>query len=336
MLGLALRKNVFESMDLNLLRVFAMLMLEGNVTRAATKLHLTQSAVSNALKRLRHTFDDALFERTVYGINPTPTARDLWQRLAPHYRAIGQELHPEDIDPILFQGTFTIAMSDYTSARVMPRLGVHLQSHAPGVRIRATPYSVINLVQLLDREGVDLSLGTNLDDARQAKELRTHALWPIHWNCFMRRGHPLARGQLTLSRFLEARHVDVLLPGMNSAMYDSLLAEFGHTRNLVITLNQYNHALELIAQSDYIGVLPTTLIDLVPHRARLSLRDPPIPNPVRSLAMTWHQRHDNRPAHVWLRNAIAELFTSTASSADSDTRLTRSSRAKPGRARAGR
>ena len=46
-----MKKNVFETMDLNLLRVFAMLMLEGNVTRAAEKLCLTQSAVSNALKR---------------------------------------------------------------------------------------------------------------------------------------------------------------------------------------------------------------------------------------------------------------------------------------------
>ena len=64
-----MKKNVFDTMDLNLLRVFAMLMLEGNVTRAAERLCLTQSAVSNALKRLRLTFDDALFERTVYGLS---------------------------------------------------------------------------------------------------------------------------------------------------------------------------------------------------------------------------------------------------------------------------
>lgn len=308
-----MKKDIFDTMDLNLLRVFAMLMLEGNVTRAAEKLHLTQSAVSNALKRLRLTFDDALFERTVYGINPTAVARDLWQRLAPLYRAIGQELNPEAIDPAHFQGAFTIAMSDYTSARVMPRLGVYLQTHAPGVRINAAPYSVLNLLQHLEREGADLALGTNLDDTRQAKELRTHALWPIHSSCFMRKGHPLARGALTLPRFLEARHVDVLLPGMTSTIYDSLLSEHGHTRNLVITLNQYNHVLSLIANSDYIGVLPSTLLELCPERNRLLKREPPVPIAVRSLVMTWHQRHDSRPAHAWLRQAISELFTSTAS-----------------------
>lgn len=313
----AMKKNVFETMDLNLLRVFAMLMLEGNVTRAADKLCLTQSAVSNSLKRLRSTFDDALFERTVYGIDPTPAARDLWQRLAPHYRAIGQELHPGAIDAAHFQGAFTISMSDYTSARVMPKLSVYLQTHAPGVRIRAVPYSVLNLQQHLEREGADLALGTNLDDTRQAKELRTHALWPIHTTCFMRRGHPLARGVFSLERFLTARHVDVLLPGMTSTIYDTLLSEHGYSRNLVITLNQYNDVLSLIAGSDYIGVVPASLIDLCPERSKLHRREPPIRMPVRSLVMTWHQRHDSRPAHVWLRKIVAELFTSGASGMES-------------------
>ena len=126
----------------------------------------------------------------------------------------------------------------------------------------------------------------------------------------MRRGHPLARGALTLPRFLDARHMDVMLPGMGTSLYDSLLSEHGHVRNLVLTLNQYNHALPLIASSDYIGVLPTSLIDLSPARRKLHLCEPPIPMPVRSMAMTWHQRDDNRPAHEWLRNTVSELCTS--------------------------
>lgn len=303
-----MKNNVFETMDLNLLRVFAMLMLEGNVTRAADKLFLTQSAVSNALKRLRETFDDALFERTVYGVKPSPVAQDLWARLAPHYRAIGQELNPQAIDPAHFQGSFTLAMSDYTCARVMPRLALHLQNHAPGVRLQVVPYNLLDLQSQLEREAADLALGTNLDGTRQAKDLRTQALWPIASCCFMRRGHALAKGKLQLGRFLTARHVDVCLPGMSSAIYDKLLSEHGHSRNLVLTLNHYNDVLALIARSDYIGVLPSSLIDLSPDRARLLQRDAPIQLPVRSLVMTWHQRHDARPAHVWLRRTIAALM----------------------------
>jgi len=304
-----MKKNVFETMDLNLLRVFATLMMEGNVTRAAERLCLTQSAVSNALKRLRDTIDDPLFERTTHGIRPSAVARDLWQRLAPHYRAIGQEFNPNAIDPAQLQGSFSVSMSDYTCARVMPALGLYLQTHAMGVHIQTAPYSPLNLHHQLEREGIDLALGTILDATRQSNDLRTQALWPIHFTCFMRCGHPLARGPFTLDRFLNARHVDVTLPGMTSALYDTLLAEHGHRRNLVITLNHYNDILSLIAGSDYLGVLPGDLADLSAGSAKLLKREPPIALPARYLVMTWHQRDDVRPAHVWLRKTIEELFT---------------------------
>ncbi len=303
-----MKNNVFETMDLNLLRVFAMLMMEGNVTRAAERLCLTQSAVSNALKRLRETIGDPLFERTMRGIKPSAVARDLWQRLAPHYRAIGQELNPNAIDPAQLQGSFSVSMSDYTCARVMPTLGLHLQNHAMGVHIHTAPYSPLNLHHQLEREGIDLALGTNLDATRQSNELRTQALWPIQFTCFMRRGHTLARGPLSLDRFLNARHVDVMLPGMTSALYDTLLAEHGHRRNLVITLNHYNDVLSLIAGSDYLGVLPGDLADLSAESGKLLKREPPIALPARYLVMTWHQRDDVRPAHAWLRKTIKELF----------------------------
>ncbi len=305
-----MKKNVFATMDLNLLRVFAMLMIEGNVTRAAEKLCLTQSAVSNALNRLRNTIDDPLFERTMHGIKPSAVARDLWQRLAPHYRAIEQELNPNAIDPAQLEGSFSVSMSDYTCARVMPRLGLYLQTHAMGVHIHTAPYSPLNLDHQLEREGIDLALGTNLDATRQSNDLRTQALWPIHFTCFMRRGHPLAAGAFSLDRFLNARHVDVMLPGMTSALYDTLLAEHGHRRNLIITLNHYNDVLSLIAGSDYLGVLPSDLSDLSSESANLTTREPPIALPTRYLAMTWHQRDDVRPAHVWLRKTIEELFDS--------------------------
>ena len=66
----------FKSLDLNLLRVFEALIQEENVTRAAQRLHLTQPAVSNALARLRSSFDDVLFEKTRGGMAATATARE--------------------------------------------------------------------------------------------------------------------------------------------------------------------------------------------------------------------------------------------------------------------
>jgi DNA-binding transcriptional LysR family regulator len=161
---------------------------------------------------------------------------------------------------------------------------------------------------MLEKEGVDFAIGTYLSETGSTRGLRTHFLWPIHLSCLMRRDHPLAKGTLTRKRFLAARHVDVRLPGMNAPIYDSVLATHGLQRNLVISLNHYNQALAVLAGADYIGVLPTSLLDNSPYADLLLSRAPPIAMPVRPLGISWHQRSDGDMAHQWLRTAVVELF----------------------------
>lgn len=301
-------KDIFRSLDLNLLRVFAALMAEGSVTRAAHRLSLSQPAVSNSLNRLRSALGDGLFEKIPTGVRPTARARELWSVLQPHFEALRQAISPDDFDPASFSGGMTIAMSDYTVERVMPRLAAHLARHAPSMRLDLVQYSVSNLPTMFDREGVDLAVGAYLNDTSQTSGIRTHALWPIHASCLMHRSHPLAKGRLTLQRFLTARHVDVRLPGMHVPLYDSLLAAHGLQRNLVLTLGHYTQAIAAIVHADCIGVLPTSLLDGSPHAALLVSRAPPIAAPMRPLGTIWHQRHDNDPAHRWLREALVQLF----------------------------
>ena len=61
--------------DLNLLLVLDAVLTEGSVAKAANRLHVTPSAVSNALARLRQQLGDPLVTRKGRGIVPTPAAR---------------------------------------------------------------------------------------------------------------------------------------------------------------------------------------------------------------------------------------------------------------------
>jgi DNA-binding transcriptional LysR family regulator len=73
-------------MDLTLLRAFVTVAREGNLTRAAVQLHLTQPAVSLQIKHLQETLGVTLFTRTSHGLSLT---RD-GQALLPHAeRALG-------------------------------------------------------------------------------------------------------------------------------------------------------------------------------------------------------------------------------------------------------
>ena len=301
-------RDVFRQLDLNLLRVFAALMAEGNVTRAAARLALSQSAVSNALNRLRQSLDDALFEKTASGVRPTARAIELWSQIQPHFEAMRQVISPDRFDPRKFGGKLTIAMSDYGAERILPRLMDYMDTHAPSLRIDLTPYSLANLPSMFDRGGVDLAIGGYLNDAGPSSGIRTQELWPVHWSCLMRRDHPLAKGPLTMARLMQARHLDVIVAGMQVPLYDSLLAAHALKRNIVLTLNSYAPALAIIAESNCIGVFPTSLLDLTRYERVITSRKPPINIPVRPFCVIWHQRWEAHAAHRWLRETIASLF----------------------------
>jgi DNA-binding transcriptional LysR family regulator len=126
----------FLTLDLNLLRVFDAVMIEQNLTRAADKLAMTQPAVSNALKRLRHSLNDELLIRTAYGVKPTPRAEALWPTIRQALSSLESAIAPGAFDVSQAQLTFRMAMADATAALWMPTLVRSIQNDAPGINVR--------------------------------------------------------------------------------------------------------------------------------------------------------------------------------------------------------
>ena len=88
--------GTFKHVNLNLLIVFAVLMRERSVTRAARRLAISQPATSGALKKLRSLFDDGLFTRIAIGITPTPRAYEIHRTLLPSLEIIEAVLRERD------------------------------------------------------------------------------------------------------------------------------------------------------------------------------------------------------------------------------------------------
>src|SRR6202030_499268 len=85
--------------DLNLLIVFDAVMQERSVTRAGSRIGLSQAAVSHALSRLRHILKDDLFIRTPAGMVPTPRAEQLAEPLRRALSDMQLALEPENFVP---------------------------------------------------------------------------------------------------------------------------------------------------------------------------------------------------------------------------------------------
>src|SRR5712691_11850143 len=103
----------FNSLDLNLLRVFDAMIEERSVTRAGERLGLTQSAVSHALNRLRYLLDDELFVRVPDGMRPTPRASEIAPRLREGLLQLQLALAPADFIPEQTDRRFTVACTEY-------------------------------------------------------------------------------------------------------------------------------------------------------------------------------------------------------------------------------
>lgn len=128
-----------DRFDLNLLVALDTLVEERSVTASAHRLHLTQSAMSGALARLRIAFDDPLLVRHGRGMVPTPAALALAPRVKDMLARLRQLIEPEQrFDPETSVRTFRVVASDYISTVLLAPLIRRLEAQAPQVRVEIT------------------------------------------------------------------------------------------------------------------------------------------------------------------------------------------------------
>lgn len=300
----------FRSLDLNLLRVFDAVMAEGSVTRAADVLAMTQPAVSHALKRLRAAVGEELFLRTAHGMKPSPRAEELWPTVRESLGSLRQALAPQAFDAAKESAHFRLAMADATAAQLTPGLVRIIESQALAVGMRMLPLTTRDPRRLLETSEVDLAVGyfpeilAFLASLGRDANLRHQRLYVTRYVCVMRKGHPLADLPLTLERYCAAMHLLVSFSGRPHGYVDQALAAIGRRRRIVLTVNQFFTAGRVVAQSDLLTVLPEGFVDATGYRHELTTRELPLEMQPVHVDMLWHRRHDNAPAHAWLREQV--------------------------------
>jgi DNA-binding transcriptional LysR family regulator len=147
--------------DLNLLVAFAALAEERNVTRAASRLLLTQPAVSRALQRLRETFRDDLLVRAPSGYEPTPKGKRLLQELSTMLPRLDRLLSGEDFDPQVEETTFRVAVTDHASHVLCPLMCRKVLPKAGKVSIEFVSFGD-QTFEAIEKGRIDLML--NADD----------------------------------------------------------------------------------------------------------------------------------------------------------------------------
>jgi DNA-binding transcriptional LysR family regulator len=300
----------FRSLDLNLLRVLDAVMAEGSLTRAAAVLAMTQPAVSHALKRLREALGQELFVRTAHGMRPTPQAEALWPHVRMALASLRQALAPGDFDPRRDAVQLRIAMADATAALLARGLVDGIEREAALVNLRFLPLTTRDPRRLLEEGEADMAVGffpeviTNIVARGDDSHLRHAHLYATRYVCVMRKEHPLAQQPLTLDAFCSAHHLLVSFSGRAHGYVDQALAGLGRQRRVVLTVNQFFTAGQVVAGSDLLTVLPERFLQTTGGMQSLVVRELPMTLEPVHVEMLWHLRDDASPEHQWLRQRV--------------------------------
>lgn len=302
-------------LDLNLLEVFDVVMTERHVTRAAVRLGMTQSAVSNALNRLRRRFNDQLFIKAARGIEPTPRAVALWPRLHQAMEELRDTVEPIAFEPGRTSAVFRIAMADITAALVTPHLYREVHADAPGMKLHFVPNDRTETGPRLMRGELDFAF---VIEPQRASVVQTMPLWSDRLVVAARREHPLLEGSLSLAAFCSAPQVAVNETGNEEAstLVEQTLAERELTRNVCISVNQYMAVPGILRNSNLIAVVPSRFAAAPHAREDIAFRPLPFRVPDVTVYLSTHQRSNASPGSLWLKQRL--LAAAAAVSVETD------------------
>jgi len=296
--------------DLNLLVALQILIEERNVSRAADRLYITQSAMSKALGRLRELFDDALFTRSSHGMVPTPKALELQTELQAVLSRVQSLTSVQAFDPSSYTGEISIAVSEYVGVVLLPALMELLQKEAPLLRV-TTLSRVERQLDELTEGSLDFAIHVRRSNYRPEFQLQSLGVTkPV---LLVRKGHPLRRqGKLSWDMMRKYPRVSLYMPNVEEVELIGQIGEAFSTlesevREVFETSHLYT-AMEVVKRTDCLMMGPPFLSDFSQFGGGLTSLPLPVEQEVViNYVLVSHKRTENSALHSWLREKIVSL-----------------------------
>lgn len=291
----------FKRLDLNLLVALDALLRERSVSRAAERIHLSQSAMSNALARLRDYFDDELLVPIGRKFELTPRAemlagavRDVLLRVDTTIAA-----QPEFI-PAESNRTFSLLVSEYTTTVLIPTLLALVWKESQGIRFRLLPQTE-EPERMLSSGDADILV---MPSAFLASAHPSEPLYEDDFVCVVWQGNPNIGETLSVDDYIAAPHVAVEIGADRVSFEGWFMKRFGIERRLAVTTSSLTAPCQLVVGTDCIATTHARIARQAARTLPIRLLPSPIEIPRLVQAMQWHKYRTQDPGLVWLRQRL--------------------------------
>jgi DNA-binding transcriptional LysR family regulator len=300
-----------SSIDLNLLLVLHTVLEEQSVARAAEKLSVTSSAVSNSLARLRAVLDDALFVRRGRRLTPTPRALEL---AAPLKMALGTLTQALDagFDPAMTRRRFTLALSEVDQVCSAPEIATGLTRRMPQAGLQIVNLDTLAATDGLATGAIDAAI-VSAPSVPTGPGMHAMALYDEEAALLVRQAHPaVRRGRISADQFNALRHVDTWIvlgrPSRGHSVAEAFFAQHGLQRDVALVVSNYLTAAMVVAASDLLCAMPRRLAKRL--RTMLLVQILPMPGPPLHYQqhLIWHERTHRDPGALVFRALVSQVM----------------------------
>ena len=301
--GMSVKLDALKRYDLNLLCILHVLLEECSVSKAAVRLHVSQSAISRSLARLRTVFNDELFIRQPHGLRPTRRALEIQAELGGVLEQIFQIVIPEPFDPATSTQRFRVSMMEHLSIQVVPCLLARLKAEAPNVTLGIYPWSKQSL-QAMATERLDMCVNIV---PPTSTDLHSRVIGSVDVCVLMAKTHPLAKaGRLSRAAYLAFPHVALTIAEYTENPFAEQINLLLKDRRVVLETSDPHTAFEVVRHSEALMIGTLSLCGTLIQRYNLTFMalPPEMQQLQASYHQTWHTVSHRQPAHIWFRTIV--------------------------------
>jgi DNA-binding transcriptional LysR family regulator len=311
-----MRSMHIDNVDLNLLKALDVLLEERHISRAAERFHLSQSAMSRTLDRLRRAVGDELLVRQPGGWELTLRARAIQRELEFLMPRIHALVNGGDFDPATSTDRIRLNCTDYASTVLGPNVFQRLFREAPAISLTVEPLSP-RTFEDVDHGRVDLAFSP----VKPPAPLRWHPLFEEEFVCVLSSDHPVGDEELSLEQIAHYPQVTVVVLQPDSMIIDRRMSELGIRSETGLRVPYFTAAVAALPGTTLIAVLPRRLAERYRNDPSVRIAAAPKEFVPFTYGMSWHPRLDGDRVHSWVRELVIDAAIDLLAEADLATEI---------------